>query len=64
MVFMNFLQTTKVFPINFISAILSAKILYTQNVAFIFIKSKTTKVLPMYSYIMMKSNELQNFSFT
>ena len=45
--FTDFLQTAKVYPTNFISAILSANsYIATQKVVFMLIKSKTTKVFP------------------
>ena len=40
----DFLQTTKVFPTNFISVIMSAN--NTQKVVFVLVKRKTTKVFP------------------
>ena len=44
MVFADFLQTVKIFPTNFMSAILSANIY--AKVIFVLVKSTTVKVFP------------------
>ena len=53
-VFVDFLQTTKAFPNNFTSAISSINTLYL-------VKKQNCK---SFSYIVIKSNEVQNFSLT
>ena len=57
-VFANFLQTTKVFPTNFISVILSANGYYAE-ICFHSCQKQNCESFP---YIMMISNESQTFS--
>ena len=44
--FVDFLQTAKVFPTNFISAILSTNIAICKKLFFVLVKSKTSKIFP------------------